>query len=687
MFVHRSHGVAAATLGVLAMGACTDPELNTDTRPEGPPEVLAVLVMTDPATQLYETATYCKPGDELVPTQVGLPDFTTQIVCPEDGSEVEPVANAYPDGWYVRIMFDELLDASIEELTPILDDSGLETGAFTGSIRGANPISLRCRSSVTNELIDIDYDGYYSPSGNRVTWPVGPSLVIKPNDPTLIATNTDCEITLNPIVRDKQGEEIPEAQRGPFPFRIAPISVVTIDPVDDPDGASPVDALYLYYDNAYVQFNTTVDVSSICPDTDDDGLCDEDYGFQFRDVEHPDQGPGYCDTTFTPCGTVADCDAGAGDTFCGRGYCTGYSAPCNTTADCATGELCGSTYAYDYSAFGLTDTEFGLGPINPLETGRAYTLQLNEGAILRDRCGQETTLGAATAADQTLVHFTTNAFDLNGATITSGEVSSAMKRLQFNFNNVLEASDLPSSGAGQNPSPIDTTSATPAFTISPLPKKITAPCTAAGCTTADLTAAELLIVSGNADGQTQLQGHLQMNTEYTATMKAGTVVRDFYGAEYTFEEDLVITWKTQPAILQTGITVRNTGALVGVGNNGTLVKNDAANTTDIRVGFNASINPATVDLTDIRVEPAVADLAIASVSGCGNTTAGAGNNSTGWLGTCTIRFRGTFAPGTYKITMPMGASVADIFGTTYTQAADASITVTVADPEPAASCL
>src|SRR5687767_9578728 len=111
MFVNRTHGVAAAALGALAMGACDDPALNTDLRPEGPPDVLAVLVMTDASTHLLEKATYCKAGDPFTPTIVGLPDFTTTEVCPESGS-ASPVTTAYPDGWYVRIMFDELLDPS-----------------------------------------------------------------------------------------------------------------------------------------------------------------------------------------------------------------------------------------------------------------------------------------------------------------------------------------------------------------------------------------------------------------------------------------------------------------------------------------------------------------------------------------------------------------------------------------------
>src|SRR5512139_383387 len=124
MFVNRTHGVVATTLSVLVMGACADPTQNTDLRPEGPPDVLAVLVMTDAASQLQEKATFCKPNDPKRPGQVGLPDATIQQICPADGTAADEVASAYPDGWYVRVMFDELLDPSIETLTELPDADG-----------------------------------------------------------------------------------------------------------------------------------------------------------------------------------------------------------------------------------------------------------------------------------------------------------------------------------------------------------------------------------------------------------------------------------------------------------------------------------------------------------------------------------------------------------------------------------
>ncbi len=690
MFAIRMYGVAAATLGVLAMGACDDPELNTDLRPAGPPEVLAVLVMTDAASQLVEVATYCKPDDELRPTLVGLPDFTTQTVCPEDG-DPDPVVTAYPDGWYIRIMFDELLDPSIEELTPVLDEDGVATGAFTGSIVNSRPVTLQCRSSVSNQFVNVDYDGYYSPSGNRVTWPVGPSIVIKPNDPTLIGTGTECQVTLTDTVTDKEFIPVPEAQRGPFSFQVAPITVVALDPpVDDPDFEAPIDAVTIYYDNAYVLFNTSVDYTSICPDEDDDGLCDDEKTFSFRDVAHPTQGPGYCNVTLEPCGQLTDCPSGGGDTVCGRGFCGDSGDPCNVVADCTgVDDLhCGTNYAYDYVAFGSTDAEWGLGPVNPLETDRQYTFQFTQGAVLRDRCGKATTFGAPNVDDQTLAHFVTSEFDFNSATIVTGEVASAMKRLQFNFNNVLEGSDTASANSttAYVPSPaIDASSGTPAFTVTPLPKVLTAACPGGGaaCATADIALGDLLVVSPNADGQTQMSGHLQMNTEYTATLKAGTVVNDFYGVPWTNEADMVIKWKTQPAIVMTSVALRNSDQSFSAGNNGTLTKTGA--NIDVRFAFNASIDPTTIDATDFKIEPPVTGITF-SPSGCGDFTI----NAKGFLGACTLRARSAAAnwpAGTYTVTFLAGAKVKDIFGLEYTHPADTTITVAVEEAPAAQQCL
>ena len=253
MFVNRTHGVVAATLSVLVAGACTDPAQDTDLRPEGPPDVLAVLVMTDASSKLAEHATYCRPNDDKRPELVGLPDATTSQICPIDKSKgADEVTNAYPDGWFVRVMFDELLDPNIEALVDTATGGPCDTNApdttCSGTIAASHPVDLQCQSVVNGQMTAVSYDGYYSPSGNAVTWPLGPSLVIKPNDPTSIATNTECQVTLNGNITDKDGNPVPDNERGPFKFKVAPITAIAMDPpADDPDYKAPIDALTIYF--------------------------------------------------------------------------------------------------------------------------------------------------------------------------------------------------------------------------------------------------------------------------------------------------------------------------------------------------------------------------------------------------------------------------------------------------------
>ncbi|HSK02492.1 MAG TPA: hypothetical protein VK932_14665, partial [Kofleriaceae bacterium] len=67
MLVHRprlkTQGAVVSTVAMLALGACTDPAARTDLRPEGPPDVLAVLVLNDALDGLVESAAFCKAGD------------------------------------------------------------------------------------------------------------------------------------------------------------------------------------------------------------------------------------------------------------------------------------------------------------------------------------------------------------------------------------------------------------------------------------------------------------------------------------------------------------------------------------------------------------------------------------------------------------------------------------------------
>jgi len=280
----RSQGLLAATLGLAAWGACATPEELSDLRPAGDPEVLTILVADkgpDPdndglvgsgQADVTETATFCKTGDNKRPNFVNYPLALggTQL-CPDDLSMGVPeVTDAEPLEWYVRIEFDELLNPDIEELIPILDDNGVETGTFSGSLANTQPVTLTCGG------VAVPYDGFYGVEGNTLTWPVGPSLLIQPLDSSTIGTGSSCEISIKDIVKDKDGNSVPTAQRGPYTFQVAPLAVIGAsqefpkDPTD-PDPQA-VDAPLQVAFNALVDGATSVPATAVIIQTADD--CD-----------------------------------------------------------------------------------------------------------------------------------------------------------------------------------------------------------------------------------------------------------------------------------------------------------------------------------------------------------------------------------------------------------------------------
>lgn len=260
-FIRPTQATLAAGFGVLALVACGTPDLATNLRPEGPPDVLTVMVLTDGFSANggvpQETATFCRDDDDKVPTFIGQPDFSVTQVCPEVGSDepvITTVENADPLAWQVRIVFDELLDPDIETLTdsatggPCTDDS--ET--CDGHIEGSQPVNVTCND------VDVAYDGYYSPNGNLVSWPPGPSLVTRPID--FVPTGATCEITLNGNVTDKSGVAVPEDQRGPFEFALSSLALLGSDPeISDPVAEIPPD-----YVLALI-FNSLIDDTSVSP--------------------------------------------------------------------------------------------------------------------------------------------------------------------------------------------------------------------------------------------------------------------------------------------------------------------------------------------------------------------------------------------------------------------------------------
>ncbi len=259
----RSQGYLAATACVLGFGACSAPTEHTDLRPDGPPEVLAILASDDPdGAGVVETATFCKTGDDkrpgLVPAALAGP---TQV-CPDDlKMGADEVTDTQPVDWYVRIQFDELLNPKIEDLLPITDAAGKPTGIFKGSLANTQPVTLTCKD-VNGAPVDVPYDGYYDPSGNSVTWPLGPSLVIQPNDSSKIATGSDCQVAVkSDVVADKDGNHVPTTELGPYTFKIAPMALLSEDPAQPKDLTKPatIDASK----PLVLTFNATMDVTSL----------------------------------------------------------------------------------------------------------------------------------------------------------------------------------------------------------------------------------------------------------------------------------------------------------------------------------------------------------------------------------------------------------------------------------------
>jgi hypothetical protein len=187
-----------------------------------------------------ENATYCRIGDDKRPEIVGTIDVTTIQMCPADLMQgASEVTDALPgiqanvqgargglvtpvSGWYARVMFANLLDPNIEDLIPNKDGT-----TQTGSLANTQPFTLTCGG------LGVAYDGYYSPSGNALTYPVGPSLFVAPLDATAIPGGSECMLAIKPnAVRNKAGLVVPSANSGlgPFSFKTAQIRVTGSTP-------------------------------------------------------------------------------------------------------------------------------------------------------------------------------------------------------------------------------------------------------------------------------------------------------------------------------------------------------------------------------------------------------------------------------------------------------------------------
>lgn len=257
MTCYRAQGFLAVGLGLVAFGtvaACSDPELKTALRPAGDPEVLAVMVLDE---NYEEYATYCKPDDEKVPVVI----TGGYLICPDpatDDPPVDAITNAEPLSWQARVVFDELLDPDIETLEGYDADGNREPCNTTihdnceGHLDITQPLVLTCDGA------DIAYDGWYDPSGNNVTLPPGPSLVVYPLE--FVATSASCTIEVKEMVKDKDGNSVPSGQRAiaGYTWDIAPLQIFGVDPADESEVAT--DTIF------DVSFNSLIDAGSVAAD-------------------------------------------------------------------------------------------------------------------------------------------------------------------------------------------------------------------------------------------------------------------------------------------------------------------------------------------------------------------------------------------------------------------------------------
>jgi hypothetical protein len=248
----RAGGLLATLVPCALAAACGDPELASDLNTEGPPEVTEVNVRTesgidDPSgLQRGESATYCRSGEQYKVNGTYCPLMRDGTDTPIPGMrDKAPAVDADPQTWYVRVIFDELLDPSIEELVD-----------GTGHITQSHPLELTCNGSA------IPYDGWYDPGGTHLSYAPGPSLVATfvgvndQGDTLVVATRSHCTIEINDNVVDKDGNAVPADQRvgPPYSFDVAPLSF-SVEPADGTTGV-------LVDDVVTVAFNAPVDLAS-----------------------------------------------------------------------------------------------------------------------------------------------------------------------------------------------------------------------------------------------------------------------------------------------------------------------------------------------------------------------------------------------------------------------------------------
>lgn len=249
-----ARALVLAMIAAVAAG-CTDEELQSELDTKGPPRVTLVTVETGDG----EVPAYCPDADA----------DKISVVC-FDGAgnysfDASDTVLAAPIGGFVRVAFNELLDPDrAEQLVPVLDEMGQpERDPYgnevkRGTLVNSQPVILTCDDQ------PVAYDGFYNPSGNHLSLPPGPSLVIRPVE--ALPTGATCTVEVvqgesNPGfgVFDKAGNPVSTEDSGPYSFQVGPLAVTGASPASASEGvALGVEPL--------VTFNVPIDPASLGPE-------------------------------------------------------------------------------------------------------------------------------------------------------------------------------------------------------------------------------------------------------------------------------------------------------------------------------------------------------------------------------------------------------------------------------------
>jgi hypothetical protein len=227
MLRYRTQGLLAVGLGLFAGGCFGDPDIRTDLRNEGPPDVL--VGMGESLVTAEQLPFFCRyvngVRDDKTPGFVIDAILGSQTVCPDEQGDFA-ATDVDPRGYGIRIMFDELLDGDAVET---LDCD--EEGICVGSMATTQPVTFTCGATNTA----VDYDGYYIPNGNNTTFPLGPALAIYPASVDF-ATGSNCTISMTDAVHDRSGNKVDAAQAD-VDFTIAALALLGTSPSDAEDVA------------------------------------------------------------------------------------------------------------------------------------------------------------------------------------------------------------------------------------------------------------------------------------------------------------------------------------------------------------------------------------------------------------------------------------------------------------------